>query len=78
MPKDLQTLKLHKGSRTYFFDIAKPTNGLYLRMSCSEPKRPGFEHHRLFVFEEDFSAFMVALNKSAAEFERLKIKGKGR
>jgi hypothetical protein len=71
--KDLHTDKLAKGPRTYFFDIKKcSNNGLYLKMSCSEKKRTGFEHHRLIIFEEDLSAFVATLKKSAAEFEKLK------
>ncbi len=70
---DLQTLKLPKAARTYFFDIAKTTTkGHYLRISCAEKKRPGFEHHRLFIFEEDLSAFIATLKKAATELEKLK------
>ena len=69
---DLHTLKLPRTSRTYFFDIAKSSKGLYLRISCSEKNRIGFEHHRLFVFEEDLSAFVATLTKSAAEIQKLK------
>jgi hypothetical protein len=73
---DIQTLKLPKASRTYFFDIAKTTNkGFYLRISCSEKNRLGFEHHRLFIFEEDLSSFVAALKKSAEALEQLKKKG---
>jgi len=68
MPADLHTIKLRKGHRTYFFDIARSSNkGLYLKISCSEKCREGFEHHRIFVFEEDLAAFMTAITKSAAE-----------
>ena len=70
MPRDLHTLKLAKGSRTYFFDVAKCSKGLYLRMSCTEKKPRGFEHHRIFVFEEDLSAFVIALNESAKEIKK--------
>jgi len=70
---DLQTLKLPKASRTYFFDIAKTTSkGHYLRISCAEKNRPGFEHHKLFVFEEDLPAFVATLRKAATEIERMK------
>lgn len=73
MPKDLQTLKLARKSRTYFFDIAK-TDGrdLYLRISCSEKTRTGFNHHRLFIFEEDLAAFATALQKSVKEVDALR------
>ncbi|CAM3484491.1 hypothetical protein FLLO111716_13605 [Flavobacterium longum] len=74
MPKDLQTLKLARKSRTYFFDIARSSNGLYLRMSCSEKTRTGFDHQRIFVFEEDLAAFMTGIKKSAMELEKLKCK----
>ena len=73
---DLHSLKLPRPSRTYFFDIAKSSKGLYLRMSCSEKNRLGFEHHRIFVFEEDVSAFVKALGKSAAEFKKLQSTAK--
>ena len=67
---DLHTLKLARQSRTYFFDISKSGKGFYLRMSCSEKKRPGFDHYKLFVFEEDVPAFLAALTKSAEEIEK--------
>ncbi len=78
MPKDLHTLKLLRSSRSYFFDIAKCEHGLYLKMSCSEKKRSGFNHHRIFVFEEDLNAFVAALNRSAEELTKRKGKLKGR
>ena len=74
--RDLQTLKLARTSRTYFFDIAKSSKGFYLRMSCAEKNRTGFDHHRLFVFEEDLAAFVTALTKSPAELNKLKPKPK--
>lgn len=69
--KDLHSDRLAKGVRTYFFDIGKSSNNsLYLKMSCSERKRSGFEHHRIFVFEEDLAAFVAALNKSVAALKK--------
>ncbi len=76
MSKDLHTLRLHRGSRYYFFDICNGEKGLYLKMSCSEKNRSGFDHHRIFIFEEDLNAFVATLNKSAEEMNRRKIKAK--
>ena len=45
-------------------------------MSCSEKNRSGFDHHRIFIFEEDLNAFVATLNKSAEEMNRRKIKAK--
>jgi hypothetical protein len=68
--RELHTVKVNKGRRTYFFDIAKSDGGHYIRMSCSEKKRAGFEHQRIFIFEEDLSGFMAAFQKSADELKR--------
>jgi len=68
--RELQTIKVTKGRRTYFFDIAKSDGGHYIRMSCSERKRSGFDHQRIFIFEEDLPAFMTALQKSAEELKQ--------
>lgn len=70
---DIHTEKIAKGSRTYFFDIKKSSNdALYLKMSCSQKTRTGFEHYRLIVFEEDLAPFLAALKKSNAEIQKLK------
>jgi len=75
--RDLQTHKVTTGPRTYFFDIAKSSNGFYLRMSCNEKGRESFNGHRLFVFEEDLSVFVATLKKTATEIERMKSKVQG-
>lgn len=71
--EDIHTEKISHRSRTYFFDVKKSSNdGLYLKMSCSQKSRTGFEHYRLIVFEEDLAAFAAALRKSAAEIQKIK------
>jgi len=61
--------RVRAGKRTYFFDVkATRSNDYYLTITESKrrPKDDGFtyEKHKIFLYKEDFSKFMNALNES--------------
>lgn len=70
--KEIYSDTLKKGKRTYFFDINKTEQGsLYLKVSESKKTNDGFEHHRIFVFEEDVDDFANAFNLAIMKLEDL-------
>ena len=70
--KELFSEKVVAGSRTYFFNIKETSKGdKYLVIKESKKSGETFEHHRIMVFEEDFSAFSNGLKK-AIEFAKSK------
>ncbi len=68
--KELYSIKITKGSRTYFFDIKKSVKGeLYLKVSESKKNKSEFERHTLIVFEEVINDFEDAFNESMKIFK---------
>ena len=66
--KELFSRQLRAGGRTYFFDVKEAANkARYLVISETKQAGDTYEHHRVFVFEEHFSAFEAAF-KEAARF----------
>lgn len=66
--KELFSERVSAGSRTYFFNIKETSKGdKYLVINESKKSGETFEHHRVMIFEEDFSAFNEGLKK-AIEF----------
>ncbi|HEY8404569.1 MAG TPA: DUF3276 family protein [Flavobacteriales bacterium] len=69
-PNDLSSLVVRAGRRSYFFDV-KATKGKDLFLSITESKRishddeePRYEKHKIFLYKEDFEAFVEALQSS--------------
>lgn len=61
--------RVRAGKRTYFFDIkATRSNDYYLTITESKRKykEDGFvyEKHKIFLYKEDFSKFVDALNET--------------
>lgn len=61
--------RVRAGKRTYFFDVkATRSNDYYLTITESKrkPKEDGFtyEKHKIFLYKEDFSKFVNALNET--------------
>ncbi|OEK04927.1 DUF3276 family protein [Roseivirga misakiensis] len=61
--------RVRAGKRTYFFDIkATRSNDYYLTITESKRKykEDGFtyEKHKIFLYKEDFSKFVNALNET--------------
>lgn len=70
---EIDSDKITKGLRTYFFDIKKSRKGdLYLNISEKKKTENGFEHHRIMVFDEDLNDFIETLKKSLQKFEKHK------
>ena len=64
--------KITMGRRTYFFDIKKSEKGeLYLVISESKKTGDVFEHHHLFVFEENINGFSEIFQKTLEKFKDL-------
>jgi len=78
MPEDQKELfskRVTAGSRTYFVDVKGSKEGvLYLVITESRPSDEGYEHERVMVFEENFTAFAEALE---AAFEYLGLPARG-
>lgn len=71
--KEIDSDKITKDRRTYFFDINKSEQGdLYLKVSENKKTEIGFEHHRLIVFEEDIKDFSEVFQKTLTKFKELK------
>ena len=61
--------RVKAGKRTYFFDVKSTrSEDYYLTITESKrkPKGDGFtyEKHKIFLYKEDFSKFVKALNES--------------
>ena len=62
--KELFKEKVTAGSRTYFFDIKEATNGSrYLTINESKKVGDKNEYNRIFVFEDQMSAFTEGFKK---------------
>ena len=59
MNEEIYKSTVRAGSRTYFFDVKKASNGkLYLDINESKKKSDGtFERHSVMVFPEDIKNF---------------------
>lgn len=74
MIEDEYTSRLRAGSRTYFFDLKKTTEGKFY-FDISESKKKGentFEKHRILIFEEELKQFkneVVELNEKYLELK---------
>ena len=61
--------RVKAGKRTYFFDVkATRSEDYYLTITESKRKPRGdgftYEKHKIFLYKEDFSKFVNALNES--------------
>jgi len=61
--------RVRAGKRTYFFDIkATRSNDYYLTITESKRKYKDdgfvYEKHKIFLYKEDFSKFLGALNET--------------
>ncbi len=60
--------KLRAGKRrTYFFDVRSTKQGDFFLTITESKKRfdsDGYEMHKIFLYKEDFSTFMDALNET--------------
>jgi hypothetical protein len=61
--------RVRAGKRTYFFDIkATRSNDYYLTITESKRKYKDdgfvYEKHKIFLYKEDFSKFLEALNET--------------
>lgn len=61
--------RVKAGKRTYFFDVkATRSEDYYLTITESKRKPRGdgftYEKHKIFLYKEDFSKFVKALNES--------------
>lgn len=61
--------KVKAGKRTYFFDIKSTrANDYYITITESKRKMNGdsfsYEKHKIFLYKEDFSKFVSALNEA--------------
>lgn len=68
--KEIQSLTITAGSRTYFIDVRETTeNKKYLSISESRRMQEGyFEKHKVLVFEEDVHKFVAALQATLTHF----------
>ncbi|MBC8384323.1 MAG: DUF3276 family protein [Candidatus Cloacimonetes bacterium] len=63
--KELFTVKIRAGSRTYFFDVKEmKDSNKYLTISESRKKGDSFEHNRVMIFEEHLKSFSEGLEKA--------------
>ena len=61
--------RVKAGKRTYFFDVKSTrSEDYYLTITESKRKPKGYgftyEKHKIFLYKEDFSKFVKALNES--------------
>ncbi len=72
--KELFSQKVTGGSRSYFIDVKESKEGArYLVISESRRSGEGHEHERVMIFEENFHAFVDALD---AAFEFLGVRSR--
>lgn len=63
--KELFKEKVAAGSRTYFFDVYEASNGAkYLIIDESKKVGDKFEHNRIMIFEDQFTAFTEGFKKA--------------
>jgi hypothetical protein len=73
---EIYSAKVKAGKRTYFFDVKSTrSNDYYLTITESKKrfKEDGFtyEKHKIFLYKEDFTKFMDALNGSIDHIKEL-------
>ena len=74
--KELFSIKIPAGKRTYFFDI-KESQGDIKYLVISESKQVaegGYQHNRIIIFEENIPLFIDGLIKTLEFLERKKPK----
>jgi hypothetical protein len=61
--KELFSLKVRAGKRTYFFDVKETIHGKkYVEITESKSiDKSGFERYNIIIFEEDLEKFKKAL-----------------
>lgn len=63
--EELFTEKVKGGTRTYFFDVKKASNGSdYLIITESRKDGEKFKRERVFVFDNDLKGFIGGLKKA--------------
>ena len=61
----LYTEKVKGGTRTYFFDVKKASNGSnYLKITESRKDGESFKRERVFVFDNDLREFIGGLKRA--------------
>jgi protein-tyrosine phosphatase len=71
--KEIYSIKINKGKRTYFFDVKKSEQGhLYLKISESKKTDNGFDHYNLVIFEEDLKDFSDAFQNALSKINDYK------
>ena len=65
--KELFSVMVSAGTRTYFFDVKESKEGVrYFVISESRQTDSGHEHHRVMVFEEHVEQFCQGLEQALA------------
>ena len=63
--KELFTERVVAGSRTYFLDVKRSSDGkLYLKISESRTGQDGYEHSRVMIFEDHLEPFIDGLRNA--------------
>lgn len=74
--EEIYSEKVKAGKRTYFFDVKSTrSNDYYLTITESKKrfKDDGFtyEKHKIFLYKEDFTKFVAALNSAVSQIKGL-------
>jgi hypothetical protein len=74
--EEIYSEKVKAGKRTYFFDVKSTrSNDYYLTITESKKrfKDDGFtyEKHKIFLYKEDFTKFVAALNNAVSRIKGL-------
>lgn len=72
--KDIQSIKVAAGKRTYFIDVKQTREGAtYLKISESKRLDNGeYERHRIMIFEDDINNIVEALRTVLPHFKTYK------
>lgn len=72
--KDIESIKVAAGKRTYFIDVKQTREGAkYLKISESKRLENGeYERHRVMVFEDDINNIVEALRTALHHFPTYK------
>lgn len=72
--KDLASIKVAAGKRTYFIDVKETREGAkYLKISESKRLEDGsYERHRVMIFEDDINGIVEALRTALKHFPTYK------
>jgi hypothetical protein len=74
--EEIYSEKVKAGKRTYFFDVKSTrSNDYYLTITESKKRfrDDGFtyEKHKIFLYKEDFTKFVTALNNAVSQIKEL-------